>query len=259
VLELTNQPFLPASQSHTWTTSLTRFQTWLATLSANQKIFSLAYLVSLLSSLVIWLWLGQQISDSADASSFQSELITQIASNSANPASISSAIDCKTTSSLSGRIAVHLAGAIKKPGIYNLSQDSLVADAVQAAGGLSSNVWQDYIDETINLAQPLLPNQKVWIPSLNQKNLIIHPSDTSQEVMVESQTSTNSESDYGNNLAPISINQASKAELMSLAGIGEKRAEDIMANRPYLALDELVTKAKIPAATYADFKSQLQL
>ena len=60
-------------------------------------------------------------------------------------------------------------------------------------------------------------------------------------------------------LKKISINSASQAELEALAGIGEKRAEDIISNRPYQNLEELLSKAVLSETLFSDLKNQLQL
>ena len=61
----------------------------------------------------------------------------------------------------STKVRVHIAGAVRKPGVYELENTSVVQDLVAVAGGLSGLVWQDYLDANINLAAPLLPNQKI--------------------------------------------------------------------------------------------------
>ncbi len=50
------------------------------------------------------------------------------------------------------------------------------------------------------------------------------------------------------------INSATKAELMTLSGIGTERADAIIKNRPYKRKDELADKKIIPQATYDKIK-----
>src|SRR5271169_3142410 len=48
----------------------------------------------------------------------------------------------------------------------------------------------------------------------------------------------------------IDINSASKAQLSSLPGIGDKYSDKIIAGRPYANKSQLVSKKIIPEATY---------
>ena len=55
----------------------------------------------------------------------------------------------------------------------------------------------------------------------------------------------------------LDINSASQADLQALPGIGDKRAADIIKNRPYTGKDELVQKKIIPEGVYAKIKNQI--
>ena len=52
----------------------------------------------------------------------------------------------------------------------------------------------------------------------------------------------------------LDLNSASKAELMTLTGIGDALSQKIIDGRPYARKDELVTKKIIPQATYDKIK-----
>lgn len=55
----------------------------------------------------------------------------------------------------------------------------------------------------------------------------------------------------------IDINSATKDQLDSLPGIGEKYAEKIIAGRPYARKDQLVSKKIIPQSTYDKIKDMI--
>jgi competence protein ComEA len=55
----------------------------------------------------------------------------------------------------------------------------------------------------------------------------------------------------------LDLNSASEADLQALPGIGDKRAADIVKNRPYKGKDELIQKNIIPASVYAKIKDQI--
>ena len=56
---------------------------------------------------------------------------------------------------------------------------------------------------------------------------------------------------------PIDLNHATKAELVALPEIGEAYAAKIIAGRPYLRKDQLVTKNILPKAIYEKIASRL--
>lgn len=55
----------------------------------------------------------------------------------------------------------------------------------------------------------------------------------------------------------IDINTATKAQLMTLKGIGEARGDAIIKGRPYRAKNELVDKKIVPQAVYNDIKDSI--
>ncbi len=102
-------------------------------------------------------------------------------------------------------IIVHLAGAVKNPGVYHLPTGSRVYELLEAGGGFNEDA--DY--ETLNQARPLLDGEQIYVRRAGE-------------------TPAN-----GSSAAPskININHATAAELTELPGIGEVRAEQIVNHR----------------------------
>jgi len=129
------------------------------------------------------------------------------------------------------RIVVHVDGAVARPGVYELSSDSRVSDAVSASGGLS-----DSADMTrINLAAKVTDGQKVYIPKIGEGVGV-------GEAGVEGVQSL------------ININTATESQLDTLPGVGPVTAQKIIASRPYAAPEELLTKKIVGQSTYGKIK-----
>ena len=57
--------------------------------------------------------------------------------------------------------------------------------------------------------------------------------------------------------APLDINTATADQLKAINGIGDAYAARIIAGRPYLAKNQLVTHGVLPAGTYNKIKDQI--
>ena len=108
-------------------------------------------------------------------------------------------------------IVVYVCGAVVCPGVYELPPASRADDAVKAAGG-----FVDGADDTyINLAAIVEDGTKLMIPTKDEvKNGLV----------AENTDSTDS---FGSN-GLININKATKEELKTIPGIGEKVAGKIV-------------------------------
>lgn len=104
--------------------------------------------------------------------------------------------------------AVHVCGAVNCPGVYMLKEDAIKQDALLAAGGFAEGAAMDYV----NLAETVKNGEKIYFPYEEELESGIFISET--------------ESDISGGL--ININTADKDMLMTLPGIGEKRAQDIL-------------------------------
>lgn len=141
-------------------------------------------------------------------------------------------------------IIVNVAGAVQHPGVYSLSANSRLSDALTAAGGLAVNADRNYVSKSINLAQKISDGSKIYIPVTGE-------SDSPSEVLAkEGQTSLT---------APISINSSSLSELDTLTGIGAVRARAIIDGRPYSRVEELTERKIIPQSVFDKNKERLTL
>jgi len=131
-------------------------------------------------------------------------------------------------------VSIDVSGAIKKPGIYQLQQSSRIADAISLAGGFSKEADMQYVAQSLNLARLLKDQEKIYVPFLGEKQI----------------TEVNSK---------ISINNASMEQLLLINGVGEKKAEMIVQNRPFTDLTDLVTKKIISETVLSQVIDDIEL
>lgn len=158
-----------------------------------------------------------------------------------------------------GKIKAEIAGAVRKPGIYELDLGQRRADLLAAAGGLHQEASLVFMAKTFNLSSLLSDGEKIYIPYAWEETWqlqAIKSSEMANEEESEAGT-TQDTSDATNTL--ISINEASTKELDTLPEIGEKRASDIVANRPYASVNELLSKGIVSQSIYDAIKNLISL
>ena len=128
-------------------------------------------------------------------------------------------------------IIVQVEGEVQNPGVYRLERGSRVLDAIETAGGGTRNSDP----QRLNLAAFVQDGARVVVPAVTDQNgqaaSIIES--TSAEPATESSTG-NPASAVGsasNTQTLLNINTATKEQLMTLPGIGEVRALQIIAMR----------------------------
>ncbi len=139
-------------------------------------------------------------------------------------------------------IVVHVCGCVVQPDVYELQENARLIDAVKAADGFTKNAATD----CINQAQLLADGQRVYIPSREEieKGFVIE-----DFVSVNQNSTTNQR---------ININRASKEELMTLPGIGEAKAERIIAYRNehngFQTIEDIQQIAGVKEAIFSNVK-----
>lgn len=151
----------------------------------------------------------------------------------------SQGIVIETNSGISNNktIVVDVSGAVEKPGVYKLPNDSRRQDALITAGGLGAKADRNYVAKYINLAQIVSDGEKIFIPEVGG---------------IDDQSNPQAESF-------ISLNSATLAELDSLPGIGSVTANKIVAGRPYQNIAQLVDKRIVSKAVFENIKDRLSV
>ena len=123
---------------------------------------------------------------------------------------------------VSETILVHVCGAVVTSGVYAIPEGGRVIDAVEAAGGFAADAAPDYI----NMAQVLYDGSKVIIPTMEE---VAEEPFGQSEFLSGGSSSEREGSSEGER--KININTASAEELMKLPGVGQTRADAIIAYR----------------------------
>jgi competence protein ComEA len=104
-------------------------------------------------------------------------------------------------------VAVHISGEVPSPGVYTVSSNSRVKDAIQLAGGVTAmgNL------NRVNLAKRVKDGMKIHVPALKTKKPSSRPTSSTSLL--------------------VNINTASLKELTKIKGIGPKTAQNIIQYR----------------------------
>jgi competence protein ComEA len=119
---------------------------------------------------------------------------------------------------------VYICGAVLKPGVYEVAAGSRIFEVLELAGGFSDDASTD----AVNLAMTAIDGSKIRIPTVEEAL-----ANDSEWVTLDGggTDSVNIGSGSTAETGLVNINTASLAQLMTLPGIGEAKAESIIAYR----------------------------
>lgn len=115
-------------------------------------------------------------------------------------------------------IWVDVSGAVKNPGVYKLENGARIFQAIEAAGGFS----EDADPQWLNQAAEISDGEKIFVYTKEETQTLKEQGISSEQ---EKENAEKAEE------AKININQASLEELQEIPGIGEARAQAIIAYR----------------------------
>jgi len=184
-----------------------------------------------------WWWFGR-------TSSAPVTVETPAAMASSQKSTSSQLQSSDSTTSVGKAGFVHLKGAVKKPGLYPVTENTRWDAVVKAAGGL----LPDADLSQVNLAKFASDQETLNIPVVGQAPV------------APGQTSSGAASASGGR---IDLNHATAEQLQTLNGVGPKKAQDIIAYRDahggFKTLDELKSVPGIGEKTFQKFAPQLTL
>src|SRR5206468_6937735 len=146
------------------------------------------------------------------------------------------------------RVTVHVAGAVAKPGVYDLAGGARVIDAVEAAGGGAPDADLN----RLNLAAKVADGQRVLVQRVGEA--------------APAGSATSGSGGSGGSADPsglVSLNSATQAELEALPGIGPSLAGAIITERErrggFRSVNELRDVRGIGEKRFADLKDKVTI
>jgi competence protein ComEA len=135
-------------------------------------------------------------------------------------------------------LIVDVAGAVRRPGVYEFREGDRVIDAIRAAGGATPKASLD----ALNLAAPLADGVQILVP------VAVTAAVPAGSALVPGGTPT----------VLINVNTASATDLEALPGIGEVIAQRIVdyrtQNGPFASVDDLLDVSGIGDVILGDIR-----
>ena len=143
-------------------------------------------------------------------------------------------------------VVVYVCGEVNDPGVYHLPNKSRVCDAIESAGGMTDDAGRDFW----NLASEVYDGQMIYVPTKEEVESGSVPKPDTENTVVSS-----------GNSSKININTASKEELMTLTGIGESKADNIIKyrqeNGSFSAVEDLTNVSGIGESIFNKIKDSI--
>lgn len=171
------------------------------------------------------------------------------------------------------KIKVDIKGAITSPGVYEVPENTIVNELINMAGGLAANGST----KNLNLARKLTDEMVIIIyteKELEKQNQIAQDCETSdvdisscykekKSVVTTKKGDSKTTEPTNNQSTIISLNNATKEELLTLPGIGEAKAQSIIdyrnTNGEFKAIEEIMNVKGIGESIYNKIKEYLTL
>lgn len=150
----------------------------------------------------------------------------------------------ESVSESEGLVAVYVCGAVKNPGVYYMDAGDIKDSAIRLAGGFTEEADTAYV----NLAQKVTEGERIYVPTKEE---------TEQGMVFDTEAGAMQEAAQTES-GKVNINTAGKEELMMLPGIGESKADAILAYRQekgkFQSTDELMNIHGIKEGVYNKIK-----
>ena len=149
-------------------------------------------------------------------------------------------------------VMVHVAGAVRHPGVYELDSGARVVDAVEAAGGALADARLS----SVNLARPLTDGEQILVPDEDDPQAPVAPVTAGVGAAPGAVGGTLPGGALGG--AQVDLNSADVAALDTLPGVGPSTAAKIIADReangPFASAEDLRRVSGIGEKKYEALK-----
>lgn len=161
---------------------------------------------------------------------------------------------------------VYVCGQVTSPGVYKLEEGQRIFEAVELAGGFTGEARPEYL----NLAEPVFDGMKILVPDEAQASDPSWNGQIGSSGMVPGTGGSGfgaadaySQDKGAVPMKKVNINSASKEELMTLTGIGESRAADIIRYRTeqgaFSRIEDIMNVPGIKEASFRKLKDQIEV
>lgn len=207
---------------------------------SKEIVLGLMALIVLLLVIVLWLSVQKEPKDVVPATDIYEELLADEAEK-VDDANATEDIDLEENPAPE-TVVVDVKGAVQAPGVYTMTVNSRIVDAIAQAGGITEAAEQN----AVNLAQIVEDQMVIYVPELGEEE--VNLAHLTQEI---SGTEENS-------VKTVNINTAEKEALMTLNGIGSSKADSILSYREengnFQTIEEIKNVSGIGEATFENLK-----
>lgn len=157
------------------------------------------------------------------------------------------------------KLFIDIAGAVQKPGVYEVTPGARLKDVLELGGGLSYGADKNFVARNFNFARFLSDQEKIYIPYSWEiyGGIFAEPQRTLNYLQPQTKPSYIPQKIQGSDL--LNINTAVSEELQELPGIGTTTAEKIIKNRPYKSVNDLVDKKIVNKGVFEKIKNEITI
>jgi competence protein ComEA len=142
------------------------------------------------------------------------------------------------------RLVVEVAGAVLRPGVYELPDGARIGDAIGVAGGFAPTVDAAAADRALNLAAPVRDGDEIRVPARGEASGLAGAA-------VDAGPAAGDTSGGAGSGGLVDVNRASADELDTLPGVGPATAAKVIAAReeqPFASVDDLLARKVVGQA-----------